>query len=259
MISSRAWTRPAGYLTRFFVCLLGLGAMAWGFFTLPLFWQQASPRSVAAKILGGEDFKPPVLLAQAQLAEQVAHYRFCNPEGLHSLFAVRLAILNQAIAAANQARVDSSYAPVYETAREVLACKPADSFVWLTLFWLDSGKRGFNERNADYLRLSYTVGRNEGWIALWRVRLAFVLFERLPADLANNALDDFVRLVNTGQFYWQMADNFGHASPIVQNRIVDRLGSASMVARRQFARELHLRGIDVNIPGLERSEARPWR
>lgn len=259
MIVWGAWTRPAGYLTRVFVCLLGLGAMAWAGFTLPLFWREASPRLIAAKVLQGEDFKLTSLLAQVRVAETVAQYRFCNPEGLHSLFALRLAILNQAITAANQVLIDSSYAPVYETARDLLACEPADSFVWLTLFWLDSGKYGLNERNADYLRLSYTLGRNEGWIALWRVRLAFVLFGRLPDDLANNAIEDFVKLLNTGQFYWNMADIFEHALSTVQYRIVERLKSTSMVARRQFARELHERGIDVNIPGLERSDARPWR
>ena len=67
--------------------------------------------------------------------------------------------------------------------------------------------------NANYLRLSYALGPNESWIALWRNRLAFSLFERLPTDLSDDALDEFIKLVDTesaifrgrGDFFYRYA------------------------------------------------------
>ena len=249
----------ANSLTRIFVCLLGAGAVAWGGWMLPLFWQEASTRSIAAKVLQGDSIKLQPLVEQVQQAERGTHYRFCNPVALHSVFVLRLAIMNKAIEAADQPVIQSSYNPLYDSGRAALACTPTDSFVWLTLFWLDAGRHGLNGDNANYLRLSYGFGRNEGWIALWRIRLALLMFERLPPDLASDALDDFTDIVSTGQYYGQTVEMFLNASPVVQNRIVERLQTASLTVREAFARIVHYRGMDVAIPGVGQPEARPWR
>jgi hypothetical protein len=261
MVMANDVDRPAtaNRLTRVFVCLLGAGAIAWGGFALPLFWQEASPRSTATKILQGNSFKLQSLVAQAHQAETATHYRFCNPVALHSVFVLQLSILNQAIEAANQPLGESPYHPVSDAAQRALACAPTDSFVWLTLFWLDAGQHGLNRDNTNYLRLSYDFGRNEGWIALWRFRLALLFFERLPPDLASDALDDFINLMETGQYYWPTAGIFIDASPGIQSRIVERLKTADLATRQAFARTLHDRGMDVAIPGVEQPEARPWR
>ena len=136
---------------------------------------------------------------------------------------LRLFILNQSIASGNQALADSSYDPLYNAAGKALTCAPTNSFLWLTLFWLDAVKHGLEQNNANYLRLSYALGPNEAWIAMWRIRLAFQLFEKLPPDLSADAIDEFIMLVNTGQLYWQTAGMFRDVSPVIQNRIVEKL------------------------------------
>jgi hypothetical protein len=248
----------ANHLTRSFVFVLGVGALIWGLFTLPIFWQQASPNSVAAKLLQGDSFRPQSLVDEAQQADKAAQFQFCNPSALHSLFVLRLFLLNQSIAAGNRALVDSSYAPLYAAARNTLACAPADSYVWLTLFWLDAGKRGLNPTNANFLRLSYTLSPNEAWIALWRSRVAMLLFERLPPDLSSDAVDEFIKLVNMGRFYWETAEIFKNASSSAQNRILEQLKPVKLITRQAFARALHEDGVDVAVPGLEKP-ARPWQ
>ena len=82
---------------------------------------------------------------------------------------------------------------------------PGDPFVWLTLFGLDAARNGLTPGNERYLRLSYALGPNEGWIAYWRVQLALAQFERLPTDLSNDVLDDFVKLVDTQVLYQEIA------------------------------------------------------
>jgi len=246
----------AGYLTRIVICLLGLAAVAWGGFALPLFWQQASPRSIASKVLQGHTFKMRGLLDEAQQAELAERYPFCNPTALHNLVVLRLAIFNQTMAAADHALLDSSYDTVYNAARKALSCAPADSFVWLTLFWLDAGKHGFKPVNATYLRLSYALSPNESWIALWRTRLAFALFEQLPTDLSDDAIDGFIKLLDTGRLTWQAVEIFEHAPPVAQNRIIESLKTALAISRRGFAEALHNKGLDVVIPGESPAEAR---
>jgi hypothetical protein len=247
------------FLARSFIALLGLSAVAWGGFAFPLFWQEVSPDRIAAGLVRGDAFKLQVLLDAAQQAEATERNLFCNPTESHNVVVLRLAILNEAIASTNQSLVESTYSPLYDVTRRALSCVPADSFVWLTLFWLDTSKHGFNPDNANYLRLSYTLGPNEGWIALWRSRIAFALFERLPTDLSDDAIDEFIRLVDTGQLYSETVAIFARAPPAGQSRIVERLKAANPISRQIFARAVHDRGIDVNIPGTSIPELPPWQ
>jgi hypothetical protein len=250
---------PVYWLARTVVCLLGLGAVAWGGSLLPLFWQQAPPHRVASKILQGHTYKMQSLFDEVQQAAAAERSSFCNPTELHDTVILRISILDQATAAANQTLIDSAYGPSYEASRKALSCMPADPFVWLTLFWLDASKHGFEPASANYLRLSYALGPNEAWIALWRSRLAFALFDRLPADLADDAIDEFVKLVDTGTLYPETAAIFAAASPIAQSRIDEHLKTAKAIPRQLFARALSDRGLYVNIPGVDTTPARPWQ
>jgi hypothetical protein len=92
-----------------------------------------------------------------------------------------------------------------------------------------------------------------------RSRIAFALFARLPSDLANDAIDDFVKLVDTGQLYSETAAMFANAAPAVQSRIAAHLATAKAIPRRNFARTLYDRGLDVTIPGVDSRPARSWQ
>lgn len=243
---------------RIFACFLGLGAVVWGGFLLPLFWKQAPVTMVASEVLQGHVFKRQALLEEAGELDAAEKSTFCDPTELHNAVVVRLALLNDAIAAKNHQLIETAYGPLYDSTRRTLACAPADSFAWLTLFWLDIAKRGFRPDNADYLRLSYALGPNEGWIALWRNQLSTALFQRLPPDLANDAIGEFVKLVDTGGLYSQTAAIFAGAAPAVQSRIVAGLKSAKPISRQIFARTLYDEGLNVDIPGVD-SSAPPWR
>ena len=77
-------------------------------------------------------------------------------------------------------------------------------------------KHGLTTSSVNYLRLSYRLGPNESWIALWRNKLAFALFERLPADLSKQAIDEFVGLLNTRQLTRELAGVFEGAPTAAQ-------------------------------------------
>jgi hypothetical protein len=131
--------------------------------------------------------------------------------------------------------------------------------VWLTLFWLEVGKHGYDPAYENYLRLSYALGPNEGWIALWRSRISFAVFERLPDDLASHAINEFTTLVETGRLYPETLAIFSNATPATQNRIVERLKTAKAIPRQVFGRMLYDQGLNIAIPGVDATPTRPWR
>jgi hypothetical protein len=249
----------AYFLARTFIYLLGLGAIAWGGLVLPLFWRQAPLDAVASGLAQGNSFKIQMLLDEAQQVETSEPFSFCNPTKLHNAVVLRLAIPDDAIAAAQQTTIDSAHTSFNDLTRGALACAPTDSFGWLTLFYLGAGKSGLTPENANYLRLSYALGPNEGWIALWRVRLALALFERLPSNLSNDAIEEFVKLVDTGRLYPETAKIFASSTPAAQSRIVDELKRTNSIPRQIFARVLYERGVDLKSLNFEVPDLRPWQ
>lgn len=246
------------FVARTLISLAGLGAVLWGGFFLPYFRQQAPLSLIAAEVLQGHIFKRQTLIEKARQIEASEQSWFCNSTELHAAVVLQLAILDDAIKAADQTLIDSAYTPLYDATRRALSCAPADSFAWLTLFWLDATKHGFEPNNANYLRLSYALGPNEGWIALWRNRLAMVLGARLPTDLSDDAIDEFIKLVNTGRLYKETAAIFAGTAPDGQSRIVEHLKNANAIPRQIFARVLYDEGLDIKIPDTTIPGLRPW-
>jgi hypothetical protein len=247
----------AYFFVRIFVCLFGIGSVVWAGLLLPSFWNQASGNRIASELLEGHAFKRQALTEEARRYDAAEQSSFCTPTELHNSVVLHLTILNEAIVAKDPNRIEAAYNPLYDVTRKALSCSPSDSFAWLTLFWLDAARHGFQPDNANYLRLSYALGPNEGWIALWRSRIAITMFERLPNDLKTDAVDEFIKLVDMG-LYPQAVEIFTSATPAVQNRIALQLKYAKAIPRQIFARTLYQNGLDIDIPGVDRP-ARPWQ
>jgi hypothetical protein len=99
--------------------------------------------------------------------------------------------------------------------------------------------------------MSYRLGANEGWIALKRNHFAFSIFEQLPPDLAEDALNEFARLLESG-FYDQAAEIFIGPASHVRDRILARLTGVRQRDRDFFERALNRRDYDIAIPGAEK-------
>jgi hypothetical protein len=64
--------------------------------------------------------------------------------------------------------------------------------------WMKNALHGFKLDHLEYLRMSYLMGPNEGWIALKRNVLALAVFERLPLDVAEMAIRELANLLSSG-------------------------------------------------------------
>jgi hypothetical protein len=131
-----------------------------------------------------------------------------------------------------------------------LSCSPADPYLWLALYWLASRRSDFKQDDLKYLRLSYQFGPNEGWIASKRNRLIFESFDRLPPDLANEALDEFVKLVDSS-FYPDAVVILTGPAWRMRDLILPRLKNVAERHRKEFAKALYAKGYDVVVPGVE--------
>jgi hypothetical protein len=73
-------------------------------------------------------------------------------------------------------------------------------------YWLEVNENGFSNKALDYLRMSYVLGPNEGWISAKRNGFALAIYDQLPEDIAERVVPEFVSLVRSG-FHPQAAAN----------------------------------------------------
>jgi len=83
-------------------------------------------------------------------------------------------------------------------ARELLACTPRDSFVWLVLFGIATGHGNLDQSAFDLLAMSYETSPNEAWVANRRIMLAIPVLRSAPEPIQERILGEFQELVRRG-------------------------------------------------------------
>jgi hypothetical protein len=211
--------------------IFGCAAIWWGVVGVQFFWGDSVPERIADRIIAGDLFKDEVLFNQLPIAKAIETTPYCRPAALRSAALIRLRIAEVSTSAV-QSDHENKWTLARSAIRTSLICSPSDPFLWLCLFWVEER---FTSRvsNLEYLRISYRLGPNEGWIALKRNWLAFENFGRLTPDLAEAAGDEFVGLVKSGFLERAAEILHGPAQP-VRNQLLSRLKDIDERQRRYF-------------------------
>jgi hypothetical protein len=194
----RALGKLCQFATRTILVTFGCAAVAWGLYALPVFARQTPIERVATHVIGGDPFRPKVLAATMPLVEAAEQAEQCRPVALRSAAIIRTRVAEQAIVDGED--IDASLSALRNSIRRSLTCSPTDPFMWVVLYWVECAERGFQPNYLEYLRLSYRLGPNEGWIGLRRNGLTLAVFGQLPPDLAEKATEEFVGLLDSGFF-----------------------------------------------------------
>jgi hypothetical protein len=243
--------------TRTWLLALAGAATLWGVAVLPAFWRQSALERTATHVLAGDPFKSELLEALIPAVEAAEQADYCRPEATRSAAIIRLRLAEQAVAEGERMAIDSRLAALRDSIRRSLACSPADPFLWVVLYWVESARNGFQPGYLDYLRLSYRLGPNEGWIGVKRNAFALAVFERLPPDIADTAIGEFAGLLDAG-FYEDTVAIFTGPGWQVRDRLLPRLKQVAERYRQMFAKGLYARGYDVTVPGIQLPDPRPW-
>ena len=215
--------------------------------------------AVGKRITYGEPFKAETLAGLHSAITTIEAKEYCRPAALRAGAFIRIREFENAIPTAERAVVDDKRALLRQTMLRSLSCAPADPFLWLVLYSTDRTQNGLNERNLDYLRMSYSTGPNEAWVALRRTRLALAAFSQLPPDLANKAIDEFVSLVATRRIYPQAVAIMQGLGWPIRGVIVPKLANLPENTRQDLSNALHRAGLEIDVPGVARRDPRPWR
>lgn len=246
-------------LSRVFFSVFGLAAIAWGLTTLPPFWEQRPAENIARRIIAGEPYNIAVLQRQIVHMELIENSTICRSTVLWSAAIIRLRVVEQIERNGVEKRPQNAeqIKALDDSVRRSLACSPADPFLWLVLYWAERNLNGIKPDDFEYLRLSYRLGPNEGWIALKRNPIVFADFGRLPPDLAMDAVDEFSKLIKNG-LYQEAVEILRGPAWRVRNIILPHLATVPRQNRMIFAKIAYDKGLDIVIPGVTIRDSKPW-
>jgi hypothetical protein len=238
---------------RILLIILGCTGLGWGLLSFPIFWQEMSIERVARQIVRGEPYKVESLIALTPTLQTLEKSHVCYAPALWSAAVIRLRILEQVGADRFGSTVLESPQTVI---RRSLACSPAEPFLWLALYWTDVTQYGFETSSQNYLRLSYQLGPNEGWIALKRNPFVFLNFQRLASDIGNEGIEEFIRLLKSQQFFVEAANILVGPAWAARDKLLPRLQDLTERDRKTFAQVLESKGYNVSIPGIGKENRR---
>jgi hypothetical protein len=243
-------TAHYSFLFKTLTVVLGCIAFCWGVIEFPRFWQESSVEHIANRIIGGDPFKVEILARQLVVVDGIEKKVYCRPAALRSETIIQLRMMELAISANDREHFDERSRSLSNRIHNSLLCSPADSFLWLALYWLENIQNGVSAHSLKNLWMSYQSGPNEGWVAIKRNRLALAEYDKLPARIAEEATNEFIGLVESG-FYEQTGDLFIGQSSRVRELLLIRLKNVDERHRRAFVRALAAKGEAVEIPGIE--------
>jgi hypothetical protein len=222
-------------LLRVFTVGFGLIAVYWGASELSAFRNDKWIEKIATRIIAGDPFKAETLRNQARFLEQIEKLNVCRPSALRSAALVRLRI---AETFEDSSRNPADIRAALTSIRGSLACSPDDPFFWVVLFGAET------PGPLSYLRESYRLGPNEGWIALKRNPLAFAKFDHLPEDVRGTVLREFLGILEPGLYDEAYKILTGPAWG-QKDLIWSQLGRISPRHRQAMAARLAADGYDV--------------
>ncbi|UPK33981.1 hypothetical protein IVB18_38350 [Bradyrhizobium sp. 186] len=246
----QAWVRAS-------ILLLGFAGVLWSLVALPSFWRVNPARELSTRILMDDRFKPGVLSEvlvriEAQPAPILLPHELARAEAL-----VRLRIAEAAIERKSSEDADREAVSTMEKVKSSLSLNPADSFIWLTLYSVETARSGFDRNNISYLDQSYAIAPREGWIALRRNKLALAIFPMLSEAMRVKAVSEFAEMVEGG-FIENVAINLTTVGWPHRDRLLASVEPVDIIQRKLLAKRLVADGMKVRVPGVE-SDERLWR
>jgi hypothetical protein len=238
-----------------FVFLLGVACITLSATVIPIFVSEYNVLRLAPQVIAGQSFDSKML--ESVLPPFPYSAQKCRASVLKATAIVRLRLLESAVALADRKLVSDLQGSLRLSVRNALSCSPTESFLWFLQYWLEVTQNGLNDRALQYLRMSYSLGPNEGWISVKRNGFALAIFNRLPEDLAAQVICEFVSLVRS-EFYPEAVANLSGPGWPMREALIAALAPLGEKQRYQFSKSLRAEGFYVEIPGVVVVPRRPW-
>jgi hypothetical protein len=216
--------------------LLGLTAIAWAISVFPVFQLNSYVAKTAARVVSGDRFRSDIWKS-IELKSKDVSYQSIKPSVLGKLAIIRLRSAETMPPGESSQEVQSRLQELAGLTKDALRNTPTDGFLWLTLCWISDSSGTATNDGWRFLRSSYQSSPNEGWIGLKRNPFALGRFTTLPDDIAEDAVQELMHLVQSG-LHAEAAQIIAGPGLPINKLLLRRLRALGLVERTALARSL---------------------
>jgi hypothetical protein len=218
------------------ILAVGCVGLAWGGLNAKRGAASDVFRDIETHLLRFETFSPATAAATL---DGVAAQRLsgCDTHAQRALLLLEIPLAYASLQSGAVQEFDRRSRSLDARARQTLSCNPRDSFVWLVLFGLSTGRGLVDENSFDLLRMSYETSPYEAWVAARRVTVAVPLILSAPERLRERILAEFQYLVRM-RFTEMPVRVYLNAPPAVRTLLQARIDQLGAEEKEAFAAAL---------------------
>jgi hypothetical protein len=226
-----------GRLTRIgLILVVGCVGLTWGGLNAKRGAASDVFRGIETHLLRFETFSPATAAATLD-GVAASNLSGCDSHAQRALLLLEIPLAYAALQSGAVQEFDRRSRSLEARARQTLSCSPRDSFGWLVLFGLSTGRGQIDENSFDLLRMSYETSPYEAWIAARRVTAAVPLMLSAPAPLRERILAEFQYLVQK-RFTEMPVRAYLSAPPAVRTLLQASLDQLGAKEKEAFAAAL---------------------
>jgi hypothetical protein len=176
------------------ILVVGCAGLVWGGLNAKRGAASDVFRDIETHLLKFETFSPATAAATLD-GTAAQNLSDCDVHAQRALLMLEIPLAYGALQSGAVQEFDRRGRSLEARARQALSCSPHDSFVWLVLFGLHTGRGQVDENAFDLLRMSYETSPYEAWIAARRLTVAVPVILSAPEALRERILAEFQHLV----------------------------------------------------------------
>ena len=230
--------------------LLALGALSAATYAvgrIPVEVEADPLVALSSRLVGGLDFDVKALTPFEPVIRKVEDDPACgqlrNPASVFRIYRMQ-----QAAGSGDSAAAFENGEQAVKNLRAKLACGPQDGNSWFNLFLLESALSGRAGRNLPFLRMSYEVAPNEGWISQTRAPIAIAFLRNLDPDLRARVEAEYVHVARDAPD--TAAEIFAKTNEANRALLLPLFERVPVETRKLISDKLAEGGTDVRIPGV---------
>jgi hypothetical protein len=245
-------------LARAFLSLISLLSAGWAVFFLFNADYSVQLDNIANRIMSGDGFQQSPLLDSVPLLSSAESRAVCNPREMRGAAIIRVRLFEEATNASDTRLVDQRLKLLRSSVDLALGCVPTEGFLWFIRYWSAINAGSPAGEHFEELRMSYLLAPFEGWIAFRRSPYVLAIYDALPADLKESALNEMVTIIASG-FISEAVNILQGPGSMIWDRLLPRLEKVRLDIRIRLDKVLRAQGLNIEIPGVEPREFRPWQ
>jgi hypothetical protein len=224
---------PGLFVLRVLALLIGCSGLIWGILNVARGAISDDFQNLEDRLLQFETFSQAA--GMRTLASPIAKKELgaCDNHAQRALLLLEMPLADAALRSGAVQDFDQHIQSLESRSRQVLACAPRDSLVWLLLFGIQVEHGRLDDHSFDFLETSYETSPNEAWVAVRRMAVALPVVLAAPEPVRQKILAEFQNLVRNG-FLDIPAFSYLNARPPVRALLQSRIEELDPLSQKAF-------------------------